>query len=54
MALKRITIDCEAYDLLAAHKRPGESFSKAIKRLWRPRETARTLRENLGKTRSGR
>jgi predicted CopG family antitoxin len=47
MAVKTITIDMEAYELLAADKREGESFSKVIKRRLKPEKTARALLEHL-------
>ena len=48
MAVKTITIDLESYELLAARKRPGESFSRVIKRTLRDeRYTASQLLEHL-------
>lgn len=43
MAVKTITIDMDAYELLSAEKRSDESFSKVIKRRLRPARTARSL-----------
>jgi len=47
MAVKTITIDMEAYELLAAQKRGSESFSRVIKRRLRPARTAAALLERL-------
>jgi predicted CopG family antitoxin len=47
MAVKTITIDVAAYELLSAEKRGGESFSKVIKRRLRPSRTARALLDSL-------
>jgi predicted CopG family antitoxin len=43
MAVKTITIDMAAYDLLSAEKRADESFSKVIKRRLAPARSARAL-----------
>ncbi len=43
MAVRPITVDLEAYELLARRKRPGMSFSQVIKLHLGPRRTARDL-----------
>jgi len=47
MAVKTITIDMTAYELLQADKRAGESFSRVIRRRLTPVRTARGLLEAL-------
>ncbi len=43
MAVKTITINLEAYEVLARHKRKGDSFSRVIKEHFGRRRTGRDL-----------
>jgi predicted CopG family antitoxin len=47
MGVKTITIDLEAYDLLARHKREGQSFSQVIKAHFGPQPTAGRFLERM-------
>ncbi|MGH7410411.1 MAG: antitoxin VapB family protein [Candidatus Methylomirabilis sp.] len=53
MAIKPITIDLEAYEALARHKRKGESFSRVIKEHFGRRSTGRDLAALLPETGMG-
>ncbi len=47
MAVKTITIDMEAYNILFNEKKKGESFSQVIKRRLKKNSTAKNLLDNL-------
>ena len=47
MAVKTITIDMDAYGILASEKQGSESFSRVIKRRFSKNTTGRTLLNHL-------
>ena len=47
MAVKTITIDMAAYELLSRHKREGQSFSQVIKAHFAGAKTGRDLKAAL-------
>jgi predicted CopG family antitoxin len=49
MAVKTITIDLEAYDALARHKKAGQSFSQVIKQHFGTPRTGRDLSAALSR-----
>jgi len=51
MAVKTITIDLEAYEILSRCKRPGESFSQTIKHRLGKHATGGDLRAAIARTR---
>jgi len=54
MAVKTITIDMEAYELLSRQKRPGQSFSQVIKHRFGTTKTAADLLRSGATTRMSR
>lgn len=51
MAVKTITLDLEAYNALLKHKKPGQSFSQAIKARFGAGITAEEFERRFAKLR---
>lgn len=51
MAVKTITIDVEAYEILARQKQPGQSFSQVIKQRFGTATTAADLLKRVASAR---
>lgn len=49
MAVKTVTIDLEAYEILTRRKRPGQSFSQVIKEHFGKKKTGGDLLAALGR-----
>ena len=47
MAVKTITIDIDAYNILSRHKEPGQSFTQVIKAHFGGRRTGKELQAAL-------
>jgi predicted CopG family antitoxin len=54
MAVKTITIDMEAYELLSRQKQPGQSFSQVIKQRFGATKTAADLLRSAATVRMSR
>ncbi|MBN2535066.1 MAG: antitoxin VapB family protein, partial [Spirochaetales bacterium] len=48
-AVKTITIDMEAYNILKTYKKENESFSQVIKRILKKKKSASYLYNNISK-----